>query len=972
MSIQNRLIIIFSGILLLVFAISSYFSFHLTKTAVIESAVKGMTNELAETSNRAMMLQNKSQDMMRMSMQYPGFEEYFSLPESRAANHYDDKKVIQLSEAQRGIKNKLDVWIQRLQSMYPIVETCLIDKTGQEHTRLTMGVVAPDDDFSSEENGAEFFAPTMLLNKDEVHIQYPYMSPDAKQWVFSYTSPVIMPDGSKPGFYHFEMPISLFQETILELGTASESAKQENLTKHVVRKEPTKRTFILDPTGLLIADSHKKFNIKLPDGVDPESEQKLSDYLPMVNSISAEGEFLKIVEKMKKGESGEESFTDHGVLYYIVYQPLPLFGWSIARIDSYDDLLRVSAVALDNMTHATLLIIALSMGFAIFMIALVARKISKPLVQLTKAVQVMATGDLTQRVDTTVLPPGELLDLGRSVDNMAGNLVAIVRDLALQSETVAACAYGLNGIRTDVQNGASEIINKAGVMGDANRQLEKNVVEIKNLMENVNEKMENISVASQELSGNIRVIESSAQEGSENATMVASAAEEMTASIRHVNEHLKGVDGAVDNVRDGIREMVDSLGGIQTLCEEASNKSREAATHSDHAHQLMKVLSSAANEIGNSVEVIKNIAEQTNMLALNAAIEAAGAGDAGKGFAVVANEVKELARQTSEATRMIYQKIDSIQNNTSDVASAIRSVSSIVDQMEQANEEITGAVDEQNSSVQKIAVAIGNVANATEVVVTSAGELSYAADEVARSADHSRVASEKIVMAAMEGSMAAQTAAQQAEETRLLATQTLQAALDSEQGAKQVVDLAMGVFVLARGTTGATTAFGHVTDITLSSADALEKVRNSLIIPTIGMFDIKHLKQLLLGWIRLMEDELIHFELNSATHEIQNALQERMDAFASWIENEGRPLFGSASSFVEIEDIFASMRLKMKDLVSLSQEVGQIRLQGGSLMDPKVQAKIDGKVSSVKDLIEFFHVDRQRLFFALDRLYRGK
>ncbi|MBF0127434.1 MAG: methyl-accepting chemotaxis protein, partial [Magnetococcales bacterium] len=913
-------------------------------------------------------------------LQFPGFEEYFALPDTRAGNRYQEvkegeetKRVIQFTPAQRAVKDNLDKWIQRLQHMFPIVETCLIDETGQEHTRLTMGVVAPDEDFSSEENHAGFFEPTFKKNKDEVHVQYPYMSADAKQWVFSYTSPIVMPDGSKPGFYHFEIPISLFQETIQELRPAAAGDHAADLASHVRQKEPAKRTIILDPTGLLIADSHRKFNINLPEGGDPEGEHNLADYLPKVESISTQKAFLDIVRKMHDNESGTASFEERGVLYYMVYQPLPIFGWSIARIDSYDDLLQVSEASLVRMTRATALIVLLSMGFAVVIIALIARKISQPLVRLTRSVQVMATGNLTQPVEFDALPAGELRDLGRAVDNMAGNLVAIVRDLALQSETVAACAHGLNGIRSDVQDGAREITSKAGVMGEANRQLAGNVVAIKNLMENVNERMSSIFVAAQDLSSSIGVIVAAASEGSDNAATVASAAIQMTSNIQHVNENLKGVDVAVDHVREEIRGMVDSLGGIQSLCEEASGKSREATSFADHAQEVMKVLANAASEIGNSVEVIKNIAEQTNMLALNAAIEAAGAGDAGKGFAVVANEVKELARQTAEATRMISARITSIQNNTNDVGNVIRSVSAIVEQIEQANGEITEAVDEQNSSIRNISSAIGNVSEATEVVVNNAAELAYAAEEVARSAEVSRMAADKIVQSANEGAEAAQLAAMQASETRQLANQTLVAAQESEQGARKVVELATCVFALARGTTGATTAFGHVTDITLNSADALEQVRRTLTIPTTGMFNVKRLKESLLGWIRIMEDALIQFELDTRMEGVQVALLERMNAFKDWMENEGRPQFGSQASFVEVEEIFHNMQQKMARLMALTQLVVAERKSSPKegCMDLDGQASLDDQMQTAKELIEFFHVDRQRLFLALDRLYKG-
>ncbi|NGZ05976.1 MAG: methyl-accepting chemotaxis protein [Magnetococcales bacterium] len=965
MGIQNRLIVIFSGILLVVLGISALFSFHLTKTAVIESAIKGMRNDLVETSYHAMVLHEKAKDMLLMSLQYPGFEEYFALSDTRAGNRYNDEKVMQFSPVQRALKEKIDYWIQRLQHMYPIVETCLIDATGQEHTRLTFGQIAPDEDFSSEENSAGFFAPTFQLKKNEVHVQYPYMSHDAKQWVFSYTTPIVMEDGSKPGLYHFEIPISLFQESIENHAVIKSGEKFDGLG--------AKRTFILDPTGLVIADSHHKFDINLHAGVDIESEHNLADYLPKVESIASQEGFLALVEKMKQGESGHGQFELGGERYYMVYRPLPVFGWTIARLESHEALLELSRESLTNMTRATLLIVVVAMGFAMVMIGLTARKISLPLVRLTREVRTMATGNLTRKIDLTTLPPGELRELGHSVDEMADNLITITRDLALQSETVAACAHGLNAIRADVQHGAGEITGKASAMGAANRRLADNVAGIKVLMENVNERMASISSATDALSGTMHAIMNEASEGARNAATVASAATQMSANIEHVNVHLHGVNDAVDHVRVETREMVDSLGDIRGLCRQASVESQQASRFSDQAQTVMEGLSLAALEIGASVQIIQGIAEQTNMLALNAAIEAAGAGDAGKGFAVVANEVKDLARQTADATLMISDKIGGIQVSTREVGEAIRAVTDIVERIEQANGEIVGAVEVQGASIERILGAIDQVAEATSVVVTSADELSHAAGDVSRAAEEARVASARIEGASGEGVQAALVAAERAVETRELANRTLDSALESEQGARRVVDLAMGVYVLARGTTGATTAFGHVTDITLSSASALEKVRHSLTIPTEGMFQIKHLKELLLGWIRLLEEELIHVELDDAVAESHRALTERLQAFGAWVEGEGRRQFAGRASFSEVEEVFAALLAKMERLFVLAKEVTDARSAGGDAVpDSATQQLIQERLRALQEWIEFFHVDRQRLFLALDRLYRGE
>src|SRR6266852_1875405 len=120
---------------------------------------------------------------------------------------------------------------------------------------------------------------------------------------------------------------------------------------------------------------------------------------------------------------------------------------------------------------------------------------------------------------------------------------------------------------------------------------------------------------------------------------------------------------------------------IQDIAKHATESARvagEAVKTAEVTNAAIAKLGESSAQIGKVVKVITSIAEQTNLLALNATIEAARAGEAGKGFAVVANEVKELARQTANATDDISRKIAAIQSDTKESAGAIATIGAII------------------------------------------------------------------------------------------------------------------------------------------------------------------------------------------------------------------------------------------------------------------------------------------------------
>jgi methyl-accepting chemotaxis protein len=164
----------------------------------------------------------------------------------------------------------------------------------------------------------------------------------------------------------------------------------------------------------------------------------------------------------------------------------------------------------------------------------------------------------------------------------------------------------------------------------------------------------------------------------------------------------------------------------------AASAAADAAQLVDASNTQIGDLGSAAEQVGKVIEVIQDIAEQSNLLALNATIEAARAGDAGKGFAVVATEVKALARQTASATEDIRKRIDGIQRSTGLTVKSIAGISDVIRQVNDLSRIIASAVEEQSITTREIARNVAQTSTAAQSVAKGVAESASASQEIAR------------------------------------------------------------------------------------------------------------------------------------------------------------------------------------------------------------------------------------------------
>ncbi len=221
-----------------------------------------------------------------------------------------------------------------------------------------------------------------------------------------------------------------------------------------------------------------------------------------------------------------------------------------------------------------------------------------------------------------------------------------------------------------------------------------------------------------------------AKDMADNCNTVAAAAEEMNANMSAISNAAEQTTANVSMVATASEQMSATINEISANAENAKKISEESVEKSILATNSVHELGQAADQISKVTETINSIAEQTNLLALNATIEAARAGDAGKGFAVVANEIKELAKQTSDATKEIKDQIEGVQSSTEQTIDVINT--------------ITNTINDTSDIVSVIASAIKEQAEATMDISTNINKASVGITEVAENISQASIVNEEV------------------------------------------------------------------------------------------------------------------------------------------------------------------------------------------------------------------------------------
>jgi len=282
------------------------------------------------------------------------------------------------------------------------------------------------------------------------------------------------------------------------------------------------------------------------------------------------------------------------------------------------------------------------------------------------------------------------------------------------------------------------------------RQIEEQNAVIAQTAASASAVADRVAAASEELSAQIEQSSRGAEEQNGRVQETATAVEEMNATIIEVARNAAATAGSAElareKARDGAKLVADVESAVGSIRE-------EAVVLTDN----MRGLGDQAKGIGAIMDVISDIADQTNLLALNAAIEAARAGEAGRGFAVVADEVRKLAEKTMNATKEVGQSIAGIQRGTADAVSRVEravskveTASGLAEKSEAALGEIVSVVEAAGDQVRAIATAAEQQSATSEEINRSVESISSIANETAQAMHQSAQAVSDLARQAQE------------------------------------------------------------------------------------------------------------------------------------------------------------------------------------------------------------------------------
>jgi methyl-accepting chemotaxis protein len=471
------------------------------------------------------------------------------------------------------------------------------------------------------------------------------------------------------------------------MGSDIKLDKLQELVKENSDEESGRYSFILDGEGVVVAHPNIEVIQQLYNYKNQTKTTGIQEGNPKEESIEVCDGLKEIIAQLAAGKNGSIKYKENGENYYASYTNIRLDGnslnWSVITVQKES-----SAKAIINkITQVSLIAGLIILLIATIVIICVSRRISNPITEISNLLSIASTGDFTVKCSTNA--KNEIKILGSSFNEMIHKV--------------------------------SDLLNKT-----------------KDLTYEIKESSALLVEKSQETTNVARDINTTAQEIADGASNQASGAEESA----RLGEQMRGEFNQLAEKTDlMVKESINSSKAIANgvlKVDDLKTKAQTTVSIVEKTQENIESLSDKSKNIENILQVLKGIAEQTQLLALNASIEAARAGEAGKGFAVVATEIQKLSQDSAQSTKDIAEIILNVKRDILNSVDAMKEVKEVskdqftsVNDVNEAFDKITKATDAITTAIDYMGDFVKGMHKSNEQVVNSINNIAAISEETA-------------------------------------------------------------------------------------------------------------------------------------------------------------------------------------------------------------------------------------------------
>jgi methyl-accepting chemotaxis protein len=408
-----------------------------------------------------------------------------------------------------------------------------------------------------------------------------------------------------------------------------------------------------------------------------------------------------------------------------------------------------SVAGLPRLPFATLAALVVATGVGLCVAHLLASDIRRAARKIGDAAERMANGDL--RSTYVLESEDELGALGRSFERMGSELHATVARVAAAADRVDSAASQISAVSENVVGASNEQASRIEQAMDLMVRINDQVAEVSSSARALNLSVEESSSSILELGAAGEELNETASVLSSKVDEVSTSIEEMVRSVKHVRSIGDALEDAAAETSSSMEEMASAMRAVDNTAEMTASLSREVVESAesgqakvsqtiegmqaireatDAAEAVIRGLGDRTKEIGAILDVIDDVADETNLLALNAAIIAAQAGEHGRAFSVVAEEIKELADRVLASTKEIGSLIHAVQGESSNAVGAIEDGSRSVASGVQLSVDAGVSLDDITRAARESGSHTGEIVAAVQVQTKAAGHVVELMDRV--------------------------------------------------------------------------------------------------------------------------------------------------------------------------------------------------------------------------------------------------